>query len=608
MITQPDKVFNARNLSPIQIAKTFIVSPAFLELISNDHALLMGPRGSGKTTLFKMLTLPALYSWDDPIAEDLKRNPPFVSVYIPSDIQWHQQLKYSEEALDFGRGFGKSVSVAAVTTNVLLALCATFRHRLRHELPNLHSTEKEATLCKGLISGWLLPPTIPYLPAIEEALESRVSQIRTIANEAYATAGKSLNGKELPKFFYLDYLPALLETITIFDHLFCQDSPLRWALCFDELELAPNWLQEKLMTEMRSTDQRLIYKLSTSPLPSFWDQTPAAPLHDFHRIPLWAYGMEERDSIFSFCDQLARSILQRNEICLSPREAFGTSLMAESGDYKEYEHGGETWELIRKAAEEDRSLSNVLIRHGISPADPAPKSVRERNQVLRKAKPIVLFRNTFAKIDEMGKVHIRSRKVADIYSGVEAIYSMSDGNPRLLIWMLDGLIKSLSGQADNTKQVSRNVQARVLTRVSRRFSALVAALPEATEEGSHITLQERLRAIGEFFSNSMLREPFSLDPKGSFIVDEDTPNVTRRLLRRAVDQGALILIDSPQSDDFSLDLAAKRCRLSYILAPAYKLPLRQYPAVRLSSILRKMMRRSHPDDPSQGRLPLEDTN
>lgn len=609
----PSEAFNARNLRPEQVAETFVANPAYDDLIGHDHALLMGPRGSGKTTLLKMLTLPALYSWDDKIAEEMRTSPPFAAVYIPTDIQWHQQLKYSEQALDFADNFGESVSRAAVTTSVLLSICTTFGDRLKYQSSRLHATDKVADLCSSLISAWQLPPTVPYLPAVEEALESRMSQVRLLASRAYATHGKSLVGKPLPDFFYLDYLLGVGEAVTAFDHLFSGGRPLRWALCFDELELAPHWLQKRLMTEARSTDQRFVFKLSTSPLPDFWDQTPATFLNDFHRIPMWEYGAE-REKTFDFCNNLTKAILRRKGITLSPRELFGTSLIAGSGKVEgrpdEYEHGSGNWQIIRDAAVRDPSLAGILTKHGISPADPTTTSIEKRDRVLRKVKPIVLFREAFSKIDKDGNIQIRSRKVADIYSGVEAIYKISDGNPRWLIWIVNQLLDNVScGQDGTPSSISRSRQARVLTRASRQFSSLVAALPEATAKlgNRRISLQEVLKIVGESFSRSMLLGPFSLDPKGTFIVDASTPYVIRRFLRVAVVQGAVVLIDGPDSDDFSLDLIGKRCRLSYILSPTYRLPLRQYAAVQLSKCLATVIRRKRSTDPLQGELLLEET-
>ena len=54
--------FNARNYTPAQVAATFIPNDDYRLLWRNEHTVVLGPRGSGKTTLFKMLTVQALYA------------------------------------------------------------------------------------------------------------------------------------------------------------------------------------------------------------------------------------------------------------------------------------------------------------------------------------------------------------------------------------------------------------------------------------------------------------------------------------------------------------------------------------------------------------------
>ena len=50
--------FNARYLSPVDVAATFVPSRESFKLLSEqNHSVLVGPRGSGKTTLLKMLKL-----------------------------------------------------------------------------------------------------------------------------------------------------------------------------------------------------------------------------------------------------------------------------------------------------------------------------------------------------------------------------------------------------------------------------------------------------------------------------------------------------------------------------------------------------------------------
>src|SRR5437773_11791691 len=98
--------FNARNYTPAQVAETFISNEDYYDLWRNEHTVVLGPRGSGKTTLFKMLTVQALYSWAHPDAEKLRRNRPFTAIYVPTDMHWHHQLRHAEEQLKDAPRFG----------------------------------------------------------------------------------------------------------------------------------------------------------------------------------------------------------------------------------------------------------------------------------------------------------------------------------------------------------------------------------------------------------------------------------------------------------------------------------------------------------------------
>ncbi len=55
--------FNAKAMPFAEIARTFVPPRKFAELAGHWNAVLVGPRGSGKTTLFKMLSVQGLSAW-----------------------------------------------------------------------------------------------------------------------------------------------------------------------------------------------------------------------------------------------------------------------------------------------------------------------------------------------------------------------------------------------------------------------------------------------------------------------------------------------------------------------------------------------------------------
>src|ERR1039458_2564544 len=91
--------FNARWLSPEDVARAFVPTNHYRSLVKFQHSLLMGPRGCGKTTLLKMLTKPAQDYWHKERCRqepELRRSfdrPDFVAIYIPSDVRWAFELR-----------------------------------------------------------------------------------------------------------------------------------------------------------------------------------------------------------------------------------------------------------------------------------------------------------------------------------------------------------------------------------------------------------------------------------------------------------------------------------------------------------------------------------
>ena len=85
--------FNARFSSVDALVKVFIPSENFESVAHPVHTVVLGPRGSGKTCLLKMLQPATLNKWTGPTAERIKSQIRYVGVYIPTDISWSKQAE-----------------------------------------------------------------------------------------------------------------------------------------------------------------------------------------------------------------------------------------------------------------------------------------------------------------------------------------------------------------------------------------------------------------------------------------------------------------------------------------------------------------------------------
>jgi hypothetical protein len=577
--------FNARNLSPEQVASSFVRNNEFDSLLALNSTILMGPRGCGKTTMFKMLTLPALTHWRSINAKKSIREVQFYAVYIPTDIHWNIQALYLKMELESFPIFYERISRAFVTTNIFSSLCQTMIDIIQFEKRFNEAAEVE--LCKRLIKEWLLPATIPSLKDILIALSSRISQINqyvTQIRDSYhlerISSEKDLN---LPKdsFFYLDYFSSLKVACLEFENRF--RTKKSWALCFDELELAPKWLEDDLYLKLRSSDQRFIFKISAAPLirATF---TKAQPGHDVKVIRMWPHKTK---NYYAFSEQIVKNILKKNSIHRKPEDLVGHSIVYSSniGNIdNEYSHGSITWEKIKELASFDDSLRTLLLHHQIDPEDPIAHNPTQLDTVLRKIKQTVFFRLEYnRKNKDFGRP--RSRKIKPFFNGIEVLFNICEGNPRWLIGITNDLLNSIKN-LNNPEQIDENIQSRIFEEAAKRFFAFTTASPEASQKigEKYIYLKNVLNTLGTKLFNHIILEEFHLDPKGSFIVDTKDES-TLNLLKYALFLGAIILLD-PSDDIFDTELNGKRIRLSYLLCPLYKIPLRTYLPVSLTKWLR----------------------
>ena len=590
--------FNARNIRARDVAETFIDSDDFTLVRKNCHSIILGPRGSGKTTLLKMITIPAIATWNNKHA--VKFDLPFTSIYIPTDIVWHHQLLIPENIVLQAPIFFARSSKAAVCTAVMLGVIEAFMDKMQYEMGP--RKEEETELAESLIEGWKLEPTIPKLSQIFLTLRKRMLILGVLFNKSTNLVNIAELEKELPIWSDDDFFANIEYAVDAFDLIFKLDRENRWALCFDELELAPEWLQKLLFHFPRSRNQKIIFKLSSSPDPEIFAAGHVTPSDDVELIPLWRSTMVARRT---FCRALAMSVMSRNNVPNSTPEQFLGQSDDDTNDpdsisdeVKAYDEGSSEYELIKGVASWDVSLRRLLESNQIDPNHPIAADTAKKDTVLRKLKPIVALRNEFVKARLNGSLVRRSRKASVLYSRVPAIYDLSDGNPRRLIRMFEELCMNAARDNEGTvKPIPIEIQARVMSASASLFRDYLKMLPgaQATLTGTKQTvlLYDLLREIGRYFSSGLLVGPFPLDPKNSFTVDPDTDEGLIKLLRLASYHGAILKVSGHDTE--TGDIRGRRFRLCFALCPLFQLPLRLYAPVNLSTCITN--RRRYARDP-----------
>ena len=592
--------FNARYLSYEDIAKSFIPNHQYTQLCSNNHTLLLGPRGSGKTTLLKVLTPSCQNYLKKQDKKDTFVELDFYAIYVPTDIQWKKQIDLLANESNYQPYVKDLIPKFLVASNICICLVDTFKQILNNTFSENDSSLliKESSLCKELIEVWDLErPIVPTFDSIRQSFYKRLKKANTLLNILKYQYDKHITFDD---YYFTEFFDYILLGCNAFESVLPELKKNKWALCFDELEISPDWLQRELLQKFRSTDQRFIFKLTTSPFVNIKDQVggsiygiEAREGEDYRVIRTWNHNLKDQGRWNTFAETLATERLFRiYGRFLSLENLFGKD--SEERALKDlfnnknttyesqslYDKGNVYWTLFKQLAKEDSSFKSFLIHKGVNPNNPIPVSTPQLDSVHRKVLQIALFRFHFIKNNA-----IRSRKNTGLYYGIPRIYQLCDGNPRFLIGLLDELTGS-TGEIP-TNALSTKQQAGSIRLFSDKYLKLISSHPDSNKEISDnyfLNLGDLLSMIGNYFKGRLIRDSFKMDPYSTFIVDKDVPEKVVELIEMGVHLGALIYLN-PNEVVSQTNVRDKKFRLSYLLNPIFSLPIREYNSVKLSTIL-----------------------
>lgn len=584
--------FNARSLAPEQVAQTFVAPSSFIELVTRSHATIIGPRGSGKTSLLKMLQPRAIENWHARDAALFRSKIDYTAVFIPTDISWSRQTLAIVDGLP--ANLVQLFRTASFTTHVLHELMEVFCWRCDQQTPISANSFRRASIplpkqreiSTQLAHSWNLKPSTETFIGLKHALSARQSEIWSIIQRLALLPGQE---KDIPTWVTLDLLSACGHAIELFDDAI-NDPGGRWALLFDELELAPEWIMKGLLTALRSTNPKLIFKLAISPFNESYEELKnalqAVPDQDYIEIKLWHAHKEDG---LAFSRKLLLSICNDASLAInSPLELLGRSVLdADDEGPKAYSIGSIQHRALKRAQKSDISFKRYLLKNGIELGKIGQMSESERAAKIRKIYPIILIRNFFRAEDNtiLRKQQDRKgRKSFEIYTGADSLLTIAEGNPRWII----GLTRSLLHETISTgKPVPRDVQARLVGETIHKFRARLktVGISQNSTYSRASTLLGLLDKIGEYLRASVITDDFHPQPPLSFTVDASVSLEVTTAIGRALNSGALVYVPDKTAVGLLNDIKGKRFRLSYLLAPHYSLPLRLGSEISLAKIL-----------------------
>ena len=568
------KSYNARYMGFADVARTFVPNYQFRELVKPESSIIVGPRGCGKTTLLKMLH-PRAYATtqleNNKVSYDEMN---FWGVYIPADIQWTTLLKKVKER-EKDSPLVNQVVDTLISVNVLSSICSCFKSLLELSINHLEASNrycetltisqirtKEVGLAQDLITVWKIErDTTPTLYGIQQYWNTIISDLNNaIKNE------KECNWILSRYSSFLEPSHAAFDAF--YEHCrdikYCALKGFRWALCFDELELAPEELRTTIYTLLRSTNhQEIIFKTTSSYLLTTpkMSETDAVEGHDYQDILNWVHDKKSEKMWESFCADLYSQIDEKKVIeaiknydlirCL---ESSG-EIIRQSDVNVDYKPGSSTYKLYVELAKIDESFKVFLTERGINPDDPFDED-EKKYYLLKKIKTAAICRYYCSK----------PRTITPFYFGKEILYDFSEGNPRLAINIMNRMISSFVelGNLDIKTQSSifHELAKDKMMFYDHYPNAEVTISPSKT-----YSLGEILKKIGEYFHDNLYVAPFSDVSKNTFYLDQQLPSQIMDLVRTGIELGAIMKVDNTEVE-------YPVYKLAYILYPYFSLPKR----------------------------------
>lgn len=578
--------FNARNSTPEEIAKNLIAPPYLDRVAQFQNTILIGPRGIGKTTVLKCLTpsgLTELAKRVDISDEIDLTKIDYTPVYIPAESIW-KGVSESVASIGLGEETSDLVLNGIFTFHCLHQvisgieavrdLCETGENVSNSPWLFEISDKQEADISGLLSEYWDLPKPCRSFLAMKLELNREANTYRTAVS--HLDGASKVSG--LRKVDLVKYLKVFLDVVSDI----CKRD--RWSFSFDEMEIAPSSVMAYLYESLRSFDQRAVFKFSLFPVPDFYTaeefelKKPAGPGpgQDYDPIIL---SNRFKSLDLDFADRIARRECDVRGVSPSEfKKYINSSRAIVTRDYHDGQiKGSRNYEKIISIAEQS---GDVGVREHLS-----KRNIRSSSQIknikgdapraeVRKIAPIAELRSYYFRknTSRNGKQNLsrNSAKNYGYYHGYDQLLTLTEGNPRALKFLMADLFQGfLAGKPSAATQndaIPLNVD---------RFRALVSAQTAGVSttrlNGSELSALEVIDALGAELTKGVLGKKFKAEPALSFEAHR-TDHAMKLAIINGVNAGALVLDNSNDAQGLRFEVDGSRFRISYRLAPFFKLP------------------------------------
>lgn len=591
----PFGIDNAKQLPLEDAVRFFVPQPEFVRLFVPKNHILLGSRGSGKTTWVRMMahdhvalaakqSSPAMNYARDALRQNL------IGIYVPASAAFAGDLRNKpwQDEVEAENYF---------VWRLNLHTCSALTHIIDSCIEQYISADQlrpkvQVEICRKLSAAWTKDSETC---TTFEGLRLLLTSIE-LKHQEEVRRRRTSNTERAPYTDHFDtdlFLPLKHSLNVIRSYLHIPNNAVRM-VCLDEVEYLSPLHHRILNTQLRSASGDLVFKIATMPFAHHTLATnlgdPVQEGHDFEyvyvdREPIDSRGASVDGEFLKFARLVFRRRIGARSsklASLTLKELLGSSILLDE-------------KRIESDAEMD-SFMLLLRRHANQPtilrAERLRNTTKFKSEIVRKMHGALLLRDALS--NQQGNTKLR------IYSGEAVIVRCSDGNVRRLMRIVNSIVQRITFGHDGIPSlpVDDAVQTEVLETLGRE------TLDRTQSEPPHGDLTaSMLTAIGTYmrWSFSASNRNLGTDQVTSVRIEESDGADAQKFIKQAIQLSLMtpsrtVAIKTPDHNcvgDF---------HLAFLFAPLFHVLPRRNDAVRLGRVLAHSAGRTQNVPQHQGSL------
>ncbi|MUP37008.1 ORC-CDC6 family AAA ATPase [Labilibaculum euxinus] len=456
----PFKDSQARNFSNSKLVDEFCPTKFYWDLFNDQHEILIGTRGSGKTILLRMMQYSLLKKINDPRAKKILDEKKYISLYIPTNIEFLRSINPSnvtpDNKIPFFQ-FGFNCLLAQTLISELKSIIIDIDENL------VQQALIEDKICEAISSMWFSEKKSSY------TLDSISFRIDDMYHNFNFYNEHSL--EKIPPIF-LNSIGKPIQSISkhIFKALKMKVEPI-WLICIDEAEFLDIPHQICINSLFRAHSQGIVIKMATLPFKHKTRETliknelaePYGNDFNYRNIEFDPICEDYEKLTDRLCHSRISKIIQNNSDNITLSNFLGSVGNDALVDYYRKETNSENQD--RKILEQE-IINEFSLKRKESSLTKGIGSASNRKSVYDKFAPVFFVR-------EMYKISKKGHRIPGFYAGANMVRKLSEGNPRIFIQIMNQLFEMARKKKLNEKQ-----QHSVLLEFAKQHCDITERLPE----------------------------------------------------------------------------------------------------------------------------------